>query len=32
MQRTKPDKNMSILISAVQDSDEILVQVMVATK
>jgi hypothetical protein len=32
MQRTKPDKNMSILISAVQDSDEVLVQVMVASR
>jgi hypothetical protein len=32
MQRQKPDKNMSILISAVQDSGEILVRVMVASK
>jgi hypothetical protein len=32
MQRQKPDKNMSILISAVQDSDEVLVRVMVASK
>jgi hypothetical protein len=32
MQRTKPDKNMSILISAVQDSDEVLVQVMIASR
>jgi len=32
MQRTKPDKNMSILISSVQDSGEVLVQVMIASK
>jgi hypothetical protein len=32
MQRQKPDKNMSILISAVQSSDEVLVRVMVASK
>jgi hypothetical protein len=32
MQRQRPEKNMSILISAVQDSDEILVRLMVASK
>jgi hypothetical protein len=32
MQRQRPDKNMSILISALQDSDEILVRLMVASK
>ena len=32
MQRTKPDRNMSILIAAVQGSDEVLVQVMIASR
>jgi hypothetical protein len=32
MQRMKPDKNMSILISAIKDSDEVLVRVMIASK
>lgn len=32
MQRQKPDKNMSILISAVQDSGEVLVRLMIASK
>jgi hypothetical protein len=32
MQRTKPDNNMSILISKIQGGDEVLVRVMIASK
>jgi hypothetical protein len=32
MQRTKPDKNMSILISTIQGTSEIIVQVMIASR
>jgi hypothetical protein len=32
MQRQKSDKNMSILISTVKDSDEVLVRLMIASK
>ena len=32
MQRTKPDKNMSILISAIEGSNEVMVRVMIATR
>jgi hypothetical protein len=32
MQRTKPDRNMSILISAIDGSNEVIVQVMIASR